>query len=593
MKKLAFLLLAFLTLENVFSQVLVKNLAPGLSDGDPQYFYRFNTNSIVFFASDGLLQFNGLYITDGTTSGTIKLKGFNTAIYSVSSPQYLNEINVADAYGFTKIDSLGYIIRRNTTTAELTRTNGSVSGTKSFTFSVPSSTMQPLQCLTRFFKLGNNICWIYKTTNVGPIGYFLYKYNVITNTISSASLPNHFLSYISNYDNGIVLHRSLHNSYNGVVTYPGPFNRTYTIEDVLTSGNYFYVYKKGWTGYKDSLFRIDATGARLTVATTTYNVISNFGVLLNGKYLFPGNDPALGVEPYCFNTVNNTLGLLKDINPYLNYPSNPSFIMLPFDKNGYNHSKIYLLANHADYGSEMWITDGTTSGTQMVQDFKPGPTSSNLYSTGNYIKTNYLGDSLITSSTLDDSLRLVTSNAITTFSVKAPYNPNGITGAYVWRKGNSLYLLDQLGFVYKQGFSQNPIDTLDKLNCNSGSFPILANAMMEINGCIILNQKDCAFTGYELYKYCNNSIISGIEQNTFYDKVINVYPNPSNGHFTFEGLPENCSIEVTDLTGRVIHTQQLSESGNTINLHDKQQGVYLYKLSTKENKLQQGKLLLE
>lgn len=591
MKKLIFFLLLLLLNECFFSQTLVKNLAPGLSDGDPQYFYRFNTNNIVFFASDGQLALNGLYITDGTSSGTLKLKSFNSAIYSASNPQYLNKINVADSYGFTKIDSLGYIIRTNTSTAELTRTNGSVSGTNSFTFSVPASTMQPLQCLTRFFKLSNNICWIYKTTNV----YYLYKYNVLNNTISSTTLPNHFLSYVSNYDNGIVLHRSLFNSFNGLAIYPAPFNRTNTIEDVLVSGNYFFVYKKGWTGFKDSLFRIDSNGSRLTVTTTTYNVLANFGVLLNNKYLFSANDPTLGVEPYYFNIINNSFGLLKDINPYFNYSSNPQFIMLPFDKKGYNHSRIYFLATHADYGTEMWTTDGTSANTQMVQDFKPGPLSSNLYSSGNYIKTNYLGDSLITGTNVDDSLRLVSFNSITTFSVKAPYNPNGITFAYVWRNVNNLYLLDQLGSIYKQGFSANPVDTLSELSCLSGSLPVLGKNLnvMELNGCLLLNQKDCSFTGYELYKYCKNSSFNGFHNNLPDNKIISAFPNPSNGKITFKGLTESCYIEIIDLTGRIVHTQQINESEYTINLQNKNRGIYIYKIITKQNEAKQGKIILE
>jgi hypothetical protein len=72
-----------------------------------------------------------------------------------------------------------------------------------------------------------------------------------------------------------------------------------------------------------------------------------------------------------------------------------------------------------------------------------------------------------------------------------------------------------------------------------------------------------------------------------------ISPNPSTGQFTFDGLTEVFSIEVTDIAGRIIYTGQLDESKKTINLQDKNSGVYFYKIKNKENKVQQGKLIKE
>lgn len=84
----------------------------------------------------------------------------------------------------------------------------------------------------------------------------------------------------------------------------------------------------------------------------------------------------------------------------------------------------------------------------------------------------------------------------------------------------------------------------------------------------------------------------GIKEN-FIKSPLNISPNPSTGQFTFEGISENFSIEITDLAGRIIYTGQLDESKNSINLQDKTSGVYFYKIRNKENKVQQGKLILE
>ena len=337
--------------------------------------------------------------------------------------------------------------------------------------------------------------------------------------------------------------------------------------------------------------------------TTTVGILYGMkaGVLVNGKYVFlpdmSASNAYQGVEPYYFNPNTNAFGILKDINPYFNYSSNPKFLLHPFDTKGYTHQKIYFTANHADYGQEVWVTDGTTLGTNMVMDYKPGPLGGifNLWP----FKSYYLGDSIVTSNTAlsSDTLRLITPNNILNYpSISPILSTNSSWGGYdiySWRKGKDLFLIDGYGWIYKAGYSSNPIDSLSNLNCVG---PIMGgySSVMELNGCLIFNQKDCSFTGYELYKYCNNNIYTlGISEQEKIKFRTKVYPNPSTGHYTFEGLTDNCSIEVTDLTGRIIHTQKLSASDNTINLNDKNQGVYLYKLITKENKVQQGKLILE
>ena len=34
--------------------------------------------------------------------------------------------------------------------------------------------------------------------------------------------------------------------------------------------------------------------------------------------------------------------------------------------------KLYFTANDGDNGTELWVTDGTTAGTQLVKDINPG-----------------------------------------------------------------------------------------------------------------------------------------------------------------------------------------------------------------------------
>jgi hypothetical protein len=91
-------------------------------------------------------------------------------------------------------------------------------------------------------------------------------------------------------------------------------------------------------------------------------------------------------------------------------------------------------------------------------------------------------------------------------------------------------------------------------------------------------------------RYAGTTI--GIKENSLSQKV-QVSPNPSTNKFTFEGLTDICSLEVTDLTGRLIYTEQLDDSKNFINMQGMNSGLYLYKLRNKQNQTQQGKLILE
>jgi hypothetical protein len=90
-------------------------------------------------------------------------------------------------------------------------------------------------------------------------------------------------------------------------------------------------------------------------------------------------------------------------------------------------------------------------------------------------------------------------------------------------------------------------------------------------------------------RYAGTTI--GIKENSLSQKV-QVSPNPSTGQFTFEGLTENCSVEVTDLTGRLILYQETQNKTITFNLEGKAAGGYLYKVKNELGVLKRGKLIL-
>lgn len=71
----------------------------------------------------------------------------------------------------------------------------------------------------------------------------------------------------------------------------------------------------------------------------------------------------------------------------------------------------------------------------------------------------------------------------------------------------------------------------------------------------------------------------GLDKNSIKNLVL--YPNPSNGEFTISGEFVKGNVEVTDLTGRVVYTSEIT-SGATVKLNDVKSGIYTVKLAAGE-----------
>lgn len=108
------------------------------------------------------------------------------------------------------------------------------------------------------------------------------------------------------------------------------------------------------------------------------------GVVLNGKFIFAGNATATGLEIYISDGTVTGTKLLKDIVPGTTGSDlDGDFAILG--------NYVYFTAVTAAEGRELWRTDGTPANTTIVKDIVAGPTSSfskdssELTSTGTYL----------------------------------------------------------------------------------------------------------------------------------------------------------------------------------------------------------------
>ena len=112
-----------------------------------------------------------------------------------------------------------------------------------------------------------------------------------------------------------------------------------------------------------------AASARAATATKVADTpvqgdLTNSG----GTLFFVGFDPTHGTELWTSDGTAMGTELVKDIRPGTAW-SSPT---LPTDVGG----TLYFVANDGTRGRELWRSDGTAAGTKLVRDIVPGPTGS-------------------------------------------------------------------------------------------------------------------------------------------------------------------------------------------------------------------------
>ena len=82
------------------------------------------------------------------------------------------------------------------------------------------------------------------------------------------------------------------------------------------------------------------------------------------------------------------------------------------------------------------------------------------------------------------------------------------------------------------------------------------------------------------------------EQNKSTELSVSVYPNPSVGEFHFSGLENENTIEVVDISGRIIFQNATKNNSYSLDLSENSKGLYFYRIINDKNESQIGKILL-
>ena len=546
-KLTAIFVLIFLSLKG---QQLVSNISPGLGNSNPKGVYPFKEN-VVFTANDG---FHGvqLYYTDGNASGTIRL----TDIPDSPSLLYESTYNFGGKLSnFKEIDSLGYFFGNFGGNNVMFKTNGTTSGTSAI-----SGTLLVLNA-SRFFKLDNKICAFIQLLP------------------AAAGVFNHIIIYDPTFGATQIL--SLQQGISDIITEDRFFNtradhlgQGLLISEPIVYNNRVY-FQNGY-----NIASMDINGNVVTHNTAYVNG----GILMNNKLFFFHDDlTGIGGELYSYDFNNNSISLVKDINPYFNYGCGPAQFAHFQYLDDRQHNKIYFTAHHEDYGNELWVTDGTEAGTKLVKDNVLGPSDGLNYTSYLDQYVFYRGDTLIMFN-WNLANEIFETDGIYWQTINYDPGMQGIMeDGYKWNVANHTYAINGGGILYViENNNIFPIDTLDVNSCgwshSTNYVPDYQSGWIYKSGCKLYYAfEDCQFTGIELYMsdFICNGVLSFDDMNDA-SYCVPVSPNP-----TFDVVSVSIPDELVgslfnlcDQFGKIILSAKFLETKNTLDLTSLTSGLY-------------------
>ena len=301
------------------SLTLLKDINAGNPGSNPVFLANFN-NDFYFTASDNISGAE-LWKTDGSESGTVLLKDINPGFTS----SFINSPTVANGQlFFVANDGVHYY--------ELWATDGTTPGTH-LVIDLDTTLSGQYYQLT---ELNDSLFFI---ASDGDEKYGLWR------TDGSA--------------NGTTLIKRLNTS-GGLIP-----------DSYQVYGEYFYFktyqYPDGakiWHSNGTTL------GTEILHELNSSDFIFKFSISYNGCIFFAMPDSVAGYEIFSLDTTNSSLTLLKDFHP-ANIYSRPTGLFIGQDQ-------FYFSADHGLLGKELWTSDGTNAGTQLLKNINRQTQSSNI-----------------------------------------------------------------------------------------------------------------------------------------------------------------------------------------------------------------------
>jgi ELWxxDGT repeat protein len=321
---------------NLGQVVLVKDINPGQNTSVLQGFSAFK-NKLYFSANNGASG-QELWVSDGTTNGTKLVKDIKPGgQYSSSFPGYLIVLN----------NKLYFSANDRVNGVGLWVSDGTTAGTE----------------LVKKFNPDND--------NVGLGKLTVFENNLYFSSTDNNTINNVELWISDGTENGTQLFKDIN---------PGD-RGSYPVGYAVLNNQLYFSARDDINGRE--LWVSDGTSAG-TQLVKDINPGDQYGiyelgsvefVTANNKLFFAANNGINGEELWISNGTSEGTQLVKDIYPGLT----SSYLGLSSTSRGgfaeFNN-KLYFSAEDGVNGKELWVSDGTTKGTQLVKDILPGENGS-------------------------------------------------------------------------------------------------------------------------------------------------------------------------------------------------------------------------
>ncbi|WP_221392200.1 ELWxxDGT repeat protein [Dyadobacter sp. NIV53] len=366
----------------------------------------FDLNGTGYFTADNGINGRELWKTDNTNAGTVLVKDILPGSGS-SNPDQLTNVNgtlffVANAQEIWKSNgtSAGTVLVKDVVSVSSDRITGliALNGTLFFGIATSSQTLQLWKSdgtsagtvlITTFPNTGNLAAiafngQIYFLAWDGVNSYDLWKSNgtaagttLVKDVASSggASGPpvilNNYLYYVlGNYESsGQVLVRSDGTSAGTtVITNLFPGDSGLTISGLFKAGNLLYFNVLGTSAGRELLWRTDGTAAG-TIQLGDFDLHYTEDPFIRqkteagGKFFFVPYDDEIGDQLWVSDGTPSGTNIVKQIGQFAND--------FTIDHTAAIGDVIYFTPYDAATGTELWRSDGTSDGTYMVYDLTP------------------------------------------------------------------------------------------------------------------------------------------------------------------------------------------------------------------------------